>query len=69
MISNIFKSVIIVSVALISACSGTSTSTCFSEGCQSFDGRTTNNANKVSFGGSGLGSSFSQYSSGLLHDD
>jgi hypothetical protein len=51
---------------LLSACSGVSTSTCFSESCQSFDGH---GANKLNLGGSAIGSSFSEYSSGLLHDD
>lgn len=70
MISNLFKVVMITGTLLLNACSGMSSSTCFSEGCQSFDGHSTNNnATKVNFGGGALGSSFSQYSSGLLHDD
>jgi hypothetical protein len=51
---------------LLSACSGVSTSTCFSDGCQSFDGH---GANKLNLGGSAIGSNFSEYSSGLLRDD
>lgn len=53
---------------LLSACSGTSsidTSTCYSDGCQSWDGHTHNTLN---FGGSGLGASFNQYSTSMLHD-
>lgn len=70
MVLNLAKVVMITSALLLSACSGMSSSTCFSEGCQSFDGHSAgNNATKVSFGGSAIGSSFSQYSSGLLHDD
>ncbi len=65
MISNLVKVVMITGTLLLTACSGMSSSTCFSEGCQSFDGHAT----KVNFGGSAIGSSFSQYSSGLLHDD
>ncbi|MHC8393985.1 hypothetical protein ACYZT8_09990 [Pseudomonas sp. LB3P93] len=66
MISTLFKVVMITSALLLSACSGVSTSTCFSESCQSFDGH---GANKLNLGGSAIGSSFSEYSSGLLHDD
>ena len=68
MISNLGKFVLIAGAVLLSACSGVSTSRCFSEDCQSFDGRTSNNANTLNFGGSAIGSSFSEYSSGLLHD-
>jgi hypothetical protein len=68
MISNLFKVVMIAGAVLLSACSGMSTSSCFSEGCQSLDGRGPSNAQKVNFGGSAIGSSFSEYSSGLLHD-
>jgi hypothetical protein len=52
---------------LLSACSGVSSSSCFSEDCQSFDGRSPN-PNKLNMGGSAIGNSFSEYSSGLLHD-
>lgn len=68
MISNLIKVALIAGAVLLSACSGVSTSTCYSEDCQSFDGRTSNNANKLNFGGSAISSSFSEYSSGLLHD-
>jgi major membrane immunogen (membrane-anchored lipoprotein) len=65
--SNLIKVVLIAGALLLSACSGSgmSTSTCFSDGCQQFDGR---GANKVNFGGSAIGSNFNEYSSGLLHD-
>jgi hypothetical protein len=68
MISNLIKVVLIAGAVLLSACSGVSTSSCFSEDCQSFDGRSPSNPNKLNFGGSAIGSSFSEYSSGLLHD-
>ncbi|MBU0523002.1 MAG: hypothetical protein KKC24_22595 [Gammaproteobacteria bacterium] len=66
MISNLFKVMMITSALLLSACSGVSTSTCFSDGCRSFDGH---GANKLNLGGSAIGSNFSEYSSGLLRDD
>lgn len=66
---NFIRAMILAGAALLlSACSGMSTSTCFSEGCQSLDGHGPGNANKVNFGGSGIGNSFNQYSSDLLHD-
>ncbi|KNH45002.1 hypothetical protein [Pseudomonas lini] len=65
MISNLFKVVMIAGALLLSACSGMSTSTCFSEACQQFDGHS---PNKVNIGGSAIGNSFNEYSSGLLHD-
>lgn len=65
---NLIKTMLIAGVVLLSGCAGVSTSTCLSEGCKSFDGHGAANATKVNVGGSGLGSSFSQYSSGLLHD-
>jgi hypothetical protein len=65
MISNLFKVVLITSALLLSACSGMSTSTCFSDACQQLDGHS---PNKVNFGGSAIGNSFNEYSSGLLHD-
>ncbi|WLG86779.1 hypothetical protein [Pseudomonas cucumis] len=65
MISNLFKVVLIAGALLLSACSGVSTSTCFSEGCQQFDGH---GANRLNLGGSSIGNSFNEYSSGLLHD-
>ena len=65
MISNFFKAMLITSALILSACSGMSTSTCFSEGCQQFDGH---NSNKLNLGGSAIGNNFNEYSSGLLHD-
>lgn len=67
--SNLIKAMIIAGAALfLGACSGMSTSTCLSEGCQSLDGHGPGNATRVNFGGSGIGNSFNQYSSDLLHD-
>lgn len=67
--SNLIKAMIIAGAALfLGACSGMSTNTCFSEGCQSLDGHGSGNATKVNFGGSGIGNSFNQYSSDLLHN-
>ncbi|RON57832.1 hypothetical protein [Pseudomonas frederiksbergensis] len=65
--TNLVKVVLIAGALLLSACSGSgmSTSTCFSDGCQQFDGQS---ANKLNFGGSAIGSHFNEYSSGLLHD-
>jgi len=65
--SNLFKVVLIAGALLLSACSdsGMSTSSCFSDGCQQFDGRS---PNKLNFGGSAINSNFNEYSSGLLHD-
>jgi uncharacterized protein YceK len=58
------KILLMASALLLSACSGVTTSTCFSEGCRSFD----SNTSKLNMGGTALGNSFNQYSSGLLHD-
>lgn len=69
MISNLFKVVLIAGALLLIACSGVGTSSCFIEDCQSFDGHNPSNPNKLNFGGSAIGSSFSEYSSGLMHDD
>ncbi|MEX3772415.1 hypothetical protein [Pseudomonas sp. MYb118] len=66
MSSSLLKVLIISGAVLLSACSGVSTSTCFAQDCQSLDGHS---ANQLRFGGSAIGSSFSEYSSGLLHDD
>lgn len=63
--SSLFKVVLIAGALLLSACSGVTTSSCFSEGCQQFDGRSPNTLN---LGGSSIGNSFNEYSSGLLHD-
>ncbi|MCO8313377.1 hypothetical protein [Pseudomonas mandelii] len=62
---NLLKVVMISSALLLSACSGMNTSMCFSEGCRQFDGH---NPNKLNLGGSAIGNSFNEYSSGLLHD-
>lgn len=67
MYSNLFKVVLIAGALLLSACSGVTSSSCFSEDCQSFDGRSPS-PNKLNMGGSAIGNSFSEYSSGLLHD-
>jgi len=74
MISNLVKIVMIAGSLLLGACSGVSTSSvtssCPAEGCQSFGDHVTGSVNKVNFGGgSAIGSSFGEYSSGLLHDD
>ncbi|QXI17507.1 hypothetical protein [Pseudomonas hamedanensis] len=56
-------------VSVLSACSGgagLTTTSCFAADCQSSEGR---NANTLNFGGNSIGSSLSQYSSGMLHDD
>ncbi|MBV4475251.1 MULTISPECIES: hypothetical protein [Pseudomonas] len=64
--SKLLKILAIAAVSLLSACSGVTTSSCFSANCQSLDGR---NANKFSFGTNAIGNNFNEYSSGLLHDD
>ena len=56
-------------VSVLSACSGAgglTTTSCFSSDCQSPEAR---NVNTLKFGGSNIGNSFNQYSSGLMHDD
>ncbi|TVT83465.1 hypothetical protein [Pseudomonas sp. H3(2019)] len=63
---NLVKAFLIAGTLLLSACSGVTTSSCFSEDCHQFDGRS---ANKMSFGGSAIGNNFNQYSSGLLQHD
>ncbi len=60
---------LVVTVSLLSACSGSgglTTTSCFSSVCQSPEAR---NVNTLKFGGSNIGNSFNQYSSGLMHDD
>ncbi|WP_082224351.1 hypothetical protein [Pseudomonas trivialis] len=72
MLSNLVKIVMITATLLLSACSsssGVSSDPCFSGGCQAFGDHSPNKAAKMSFGGSGLGSSYGEYGSGLLHDD
>lgn len=63
---NLVKVFLITGMLLLSACSGVTTSSCFSDDCHQFDGRS---ANKMSFGGTPIGNSFNQYSSGLLQHD
>ncbi|MHC8299035.1 hypothetical protein [Pseudomonas sp. ZS1P83] len=72
MISNLVKVWLIGGALLLSACSGVSTHSNYSEDLQpsaGFGPGPTNNPSKLSFHGSALGSSFGEYSSGLLHDD
>ncbi|MPR03275.1 hypothetical protein F0169_15055 [Pseudomonas sp. MAFF 212408] len=70
MISNLVKVVMIAGALLLSACSsGVSSDPCFTQGCQAFGDHSPNKSAKMSFGGSGLGSSYGEYGSGLLHDD
>jgi len=67
--STICTLLVIAGALLLGACSGVSsleTDTCYSDGCQSYDGHTHNTLNLG--GGSGLGSSFNSYSTSLLHD-
>ncbi|NYH10899.1 hypothetical protein [Pseudomonas moraviensis] len=68
--NNPVKALLIVAtVAFLSACSGSgglTTTSCFSSDCQSPQAR---NVNTLKFGGSNIGNSFNQYSSGLMHDD
>jgi hypothetical protein len=72
MISNLLKVVLIGGALLLSACSGASTHSEYSESTlpsAGFGPGPTNNPNKMNFHGSALGNSFGEYSSGLLHDD
>ena len=72
MISNLVKVVMISGTLLLSACSSSSSvnsDPCFSGGCQAFGDHSPSKAAKMNFGGSGLGSSYGEYGSGLLHDD
>jgi hypothetical protein len=72
MISTQIKVALIASALLLSACSGTSSHSCYSEDCQPSAGfipSHSNNPGKLNFQGSALGSSFSEYSSGLLQGD
>lgn len=72
MISNLVKVVMIGGALLLGACSsssGGSSDPCFTGGCQAFGDHSPNKAAKMSFGGGGLGSSYGEYGSGLLHDD
>ncbi|KJZ40762.1 MULTISPECIES: hypothetical protein [Pseudomonas] len=72
MISKLFKVVLIGGALLLSACSGVSTQSNYSEESvpsAGFGPGPTNNPGKLNFHGSALGNSFGEYSSGLLHDD
>lgn len=68
--NNPLKALLIVAtVSVLSACSGSggfTTTSCFSSDCQSPEAR---NVNTLKFGGSNIDNSFNQYSSGLMHDD
>jgi hypothetical protein len=72
MISTYSKVLLIAGAILLSACSGVSTHSNYSEDLQpsaGFGPGPTNNHSQLNFHGSALGSSFGEYSSGLLHDD
>ncbi|WP_207263942.1 hypothetical protein [Pseudomonas sp. GW101-3H06] len=72
MISNLAKATLIAGAVLLSACSGVSTASRYSEErvpSSGFGPGPSNNPEKMSFHGSALGNSFGEYSSGLLHDD
>ncbi|MHC8354803.1 hypothetical protein ACYZTL_06125 [Pseudomonas sp. LB3P81] len=72
MISNLFKVLLIGGALLLSACSGVSTHSNYSEDLQpsaGFGPGPTIHPGNLNFHGSALGSSFGEYSSGLLHDD
>ncbi|MCH4899552.1 hypothetical protein [Pseudomonas sp. B707] len=68
--NNPLKALLIVAtISFLTACSGSgglTTTSCFSSDCQSPEAR---NVNTLKFGGSNIGNSFNQYSSGLMHDD
>ena len=74
MISNLAKVALIAGAVLLSACSGSGVSTTNRYSAENvvpsgFGPGPTNSASKMNFHGSALGSSFGEYSSGLLHDD
>lgn len=72
MISALPKALLITGTLLLSACSGVSSHTNYSEDlgpASGFGPGPTNNHSQLNFHGSALGSSFGEYSSGLLHDD
>ncbi|SDK91798.1 hypothetical protein SAMN04490190_2324 [Pseudomonas libanensis] len=72
MISNLVKVVMITGTLMLSACSSSpsvNSDPCFSGGCQAFGDHSSSKAAKMNFGGSGLGSSYGEYGSGLLRDD
>jgi uncharacterized lipoprotein len=71
--THLIKVSLIASALLLSACSGVSSDRSRSTDFQSYEGGfgpgPSQKAQAMNFHGSALGSSFSQYSSGLLHDD
>lgn len=73
MILNLVKLAMITGALMLSACSssavGVNSDPCFTGGCQAFGDHSPNKAARMNFGGSGLGSSYGEYGSGLLHDD
>jgi len=72
MISTLSKVLLIAGALLLSACSGVSTHNSYSEDLEpsaGFGPGPTNTHSQLNFHGSALGSSFGEYSSGLLHDD
>ncbi|MDE1166450.1 MAG: hypothetical protein PW845_13965 [Pseudomonas sp.] len=58
------KVILVASALLLSACAGTNPSACYTENCRALDAGNTSQAT----GGTHLGSNFSQYSYGLMHD-
>jgi len=72
MIPDVIKVALITSAVLLSACSGVSTAHRYSDDTvpSGFGpGPTNSHPNNTNFHGSALGSSYGEYSSGLLHDD
>jgi hypothetical protein len=73
MIANLIKVPLIVSALLLSACSGVGSDRSRSTDFQSYEGGfgpgPSQKPQALNFHGSALGSSFSEYSSGLLHED
>lgn len=72
MISNLYKVLLVAGALLLSACSGASTHSNYSEDLEpsaGFGPGPTDNHSQLNFHGSALGNSFGEYSSGLLHDD
>ncbi|MGC5703818.1 hypothetical protein J4P02_26830 [Pseudomonas sp. NFXW11] len=61
---NCLKVLLLGCTVLLSACSATTTHSCYSDNCRLGGGMTKLNVN----GNSALGSSFNQYGSSLLHD-
>ena len=72
MTSNLIKVALVAGALLLSACSGVSPHSDYSEATlpsAGFGPVPTNNPSKMSFHGSALGNSLGEYSSGLLHGD